>query len=39
MALKFKFKSRDEIPAELQPHYVERDGAWTLHADGVVEKA
>ncbi len=39
MALKFKFKSRDEIPAELQPHYVERDGAWTLDADGVVEKA
>lgn len=39
MALKFKFKTRDEIPAELQPHYVERDGAWTLDADGIVEKA
>jgi hypothetical protein len=38
MALKFKFKTREEIPAELQPHYVERDGAWMLDADGVVEK-
>ena len=38
MALKFKFKTREEIPAELQPHYVERDGAWTLDTDGVVEK-
>jgi len=39
MALKFKFKSRDEIPAELQPHYVERDGAWTLDAEGDGSKA
>jgi len=39
MALKYKFKTREEIPAELQPYYVERDGAWTLDADGVVEKA
>ena len=39
MALKFKFKTREEIPAELQPLYVERDGAWTLDADGVVEKS
>ncbi len=39
MALKFKFKTREEIPAELQPFYVERDGAWTLDADGVVEKS
>ena len=39
MPLKFKFKTRDEIPAELQPHYVERDGAWMLDADGVVEKS
>ncbi len=39
MALKFKFKTREEIPAELQPFYAERDGAWLLDADGVVEKS
>src|SRR6266481_1624967 len=39
MALKFKFKSKDEIPAELAAHYVERDGAWMLDADGVADKA
>ncbi len=38
MALKFKFKTREEIPAEHQSFYVERDGAWLLDADGVVEK-
>ena len=30
MALKFKFKSREEIPAELQSLYVEREGAFVL---------
>jgi hypothetical protein len=39
MALKFKFKTKDEIPPELQSLYVERDGAWTLDAEGVVEKS
>jgi hypothetical protein len=39
MALKYKFKTREEIPAELQPLYVERDGAWTLDAEGIVEKS
>lgn len=39
MALKYKFKTREEIPAELQSLYVEREGAWTLDADGVVEKS
>ena len=39
MALKFKFKTKDEIPAELQSLYVERDGAWMLDAEGVVEKS
>ena len=39
MALKFKFKSREEIPAEHANLYVERDGAWMLDAEGVVEKA
>ena len=39
MALKFKLKSKDEIPAGLETHYVERDGAWFLDADGVADKA
>ena len=38
MALKFKFKTRDEIPAELVNLYVEREGAFILDAEGVVEK-
>ncbi len=39
MALKFKFKSREEIPAELANLYVEREGVFVLDAEGVVEKA
>ena len=39
MALKYKFKSRDEIPAEQQALYVERDGAWMLDVDGAVDKS
>jgi hypothetical protein len=39
MALKFKFKSKDEIPAEHASLYVERDGAFVLDAEGAVEKA
>ena len=39
MALKFKLKSKDEAPAELQGLYVERDGAWVLDVEGAVEKA
>src|SRR5262245_56929369 len=39
MALKFKFKSKDEIPAEHLPFYLERDGAWILDADGVADKS
>ncbi|HQL80440.1 MAG TPA: hypothetical protein PLU91_19740 [Verrucomicrobiota bacterium] len=38
MALKFKIKSKDEIPAGLEAHYVERDGGWVLDAEGAVEK-
>src|SRR5258706_13802150 len=38
MALKFKFKSKDEIPAEHLPLYAEREGAWMLDVDGAVEK-
>jgi hypothetical protein len=40
MALKYKFKSKDEIAAEQQPLYVERDGDWVLDVDGgVVDRA
>ena len=39
MALKFKFKSKDEIPADQQALYVERDGAWCLDVDGVADKS
>ena len=38
MALKFKFKTKDEIPAEHLPLYAERDGGWVLDVDGAVEK-
>jgi len=39
MALKLKFKSKDEIPAEQQALYVEREGEWVLDVDGgAVEK-
>jgi hypothetical protein len=39
MALKFKCKSKDEIPAGLEAHYVERDGTWVLDAEGATDKA
>ena len=39
MALKFKFKSKDEIPAEHLPLYAEREGAWVLDVDGATDKA
>ena len=39
MALKFKFKLKEEIPADQQALYVERDGAWCLDVDGVVDKS
>ena len=39
MALKFKHRTKAEIPAELQSLYVERDGAWLLDVDGAVDKA
>ena len=38
MALKFKYNSKDEIPAELVPLYAEREGAWLLDVDGVADK-
>ena len=39
MALKFKFKTREEIPAEQISLYTERDGAWVLDVDGAIEKS
>jgi hypothetical protein len=39
MALKFKLKSKDEVPTELAGHYVERDGAWLLDVEGATDKA
>jgi hypothetical protein len=39
MPLKFKHKSRDEIPADQQALYVERDGAFMLDVDGAVDKS
>ena len=38
MPLKFKYATKQEIPAEHQSLYVERDGAWLLDADGVVSQ-
>ena len=39
MALKFKYKSKDEVPAESQALYVERDGGWMLDVEGAVDKS
>lgn len=39
MALKFRVKSKEEIPAEQQALYVERDGGLVLDVEGVAEKA
>ena len=39
MALKFKVKSKEEIPADQLPFYAERDGGWILDVDGAVEKS
>jgi hypothetical protein len=39
MALKYKLKSKEEIPAEQQGLYVERDGSWVLDVDGAADKS
>ncbi len=39
MALKYKYATKQEIPAEHQSLYVERDGAWILDADGITDKS
>jgi hypothetical protein len=39
MALKYKFNSKAEVPAEYAALYTERDGAFFLDVEGAVEKA
>jgi len=39
MPLKYKYTNKQEIPAEQQAFYVERDGAFVLDADGVVSQS
>ena len=39
MPIKFKAKTKDEIPSELQSLYVEREGAFVLDVEGAVDKA
>jgi hypothetical protein len=39
MALKFRAKTKEEIPAELQSLYLERDGGFVLDVEGAVDKA
>ena len=38
MALKFKYTTKEEVPAESQSLYIERDGGWVLDVDGAVDK-
>lgn len=39
MPLPYKLKSKDEVPAGLLNHYVERDGVFVLDVVGVTDKA
>ena len=39
MAIKSKYSSKSEVPVELLPHYVERDGAFVLDVEGMVDRA
>ena len=39
MALKFRVKTREEIPAEKAELYVERDGAFVMDIEGAVDKS
>ena len=38
MPLKYKYSSKDQVPAEHAARYVERDGAFYLDAEGVTDK-
>lgn len=37
MPLKYRYKTESEIPSDLKSFYVEKDGAWILDAQGVVD--
>jgi hypothetical protein len=39
MPLRFKYPSKDQVPAEHAAFYVERDGAVVLDVEGAVEKS
>jgi hypothetical protein len=39
MSLKFRYGSKEEVPAELAGHYMEQNGAWLLNVEGAVERA
>ena len=39
MALKYKLKSKDEVPVEQQGLYVEREGAFVLDVEGATDKS
>ena len=39
MALKFKFKTKEEIRTEHLSLYAERDGTWLLDVNGAVDKS
>src|ERR1044072_1884938 len=39
MALKFRSKTKEEIPAEHVALYAEREGAWVLDVEGAVDKS
>jgi hypothetical protein len=39
MPLRFKFKTKDEIPADHLPLYAEREGGWILDVEGAVDKS
>jgi len=39
MTLKYKFETKDEIPADHLPLYAERDGVWMLDVEGAVDKS
>jgi hypothetical protein len=39
MALKYKYQSKDEVPAEHAALYAEREGVWQLDVEGAADKA
>ena len=38
MSLRFKYTSRNQVPAEHSALYIEREGAFVLDVEGAVEK-